>query len=457
MLTRDWKTISASASSLILTSNKVAEIPHSDVHPILLAQKMLMLVCLAQFISRELHLEGWDERSEHMAAVAIDVVAKEEFCGNAEGLECLMLEATYHASNGDIRRAFLAVRRAIAIGQLLGIHRVQQPIVLQLDKTASPFDSSYMWHRIVSADRLFSLILGVPQGYSCAQVTQYLSVDDLDPERHLERRHSEISSWILDRNERGVDDFISTHTIDQALTDVASVLPPAWWLLPRPSQTTSRRDMFLTAARLNHQILHFNLVSQTHMPYLHHPGVLCGYNKLACATASREILQRYLILQESSVVAHTSHVIEFFSLVGAMTLTLAHLERHWQDDSQELTILAHTRSSDRALVEQTALDMTRIPNCKGPQILQHLLQVEDEAFHTKSVGSGAIVKGVTEQGQFFELKIPYFGQLKLDSTHISLSKEADIEDFSLSVRNEDEVGQVKQMSVLDNFDFDLAT
>ena len=434
----------------------MAELPTASVHPVLLAQKMLMFVCLAQFVSQEKDFNKWTDRTEHMAAAAIDVIAKEELCHNAEGLECLMLEATYHANNGSMRRAFASVRRAMAIGQLLGIHRGDQVSIVRLDKTNSTFDPKYMWSRIVSTDRIFSLVLALPQGYSSAQNIQVVTeISGHDPEEQLERQHSEIASWILDRNERGFDDGLATQTIDQSLESAASLLPSSWWLPLNLPDISSRREMFLSTHRLVHQIFHFNLINQTHLPYIHYPGVLYTYNKLTCATAGREILQRYLIIQGSSVVVHTFHVVEFFSLIAAMTLTLVHLERHWQDNSQELSVLAHTRSGDRAMVEQTITHMARLPTCKGPQILRHLLQIEEEAFQSRSVGAGTIIKGYADQDPFFEFKIPYFGQLRLNSAKICFKREAGIDDISLGVKNRSDGTQVNDVGVLDDLGFDV--
>lgn len=413
---------------------------------------MLMLACLAQFISRELNNDEWKEKSRRMASAAIDVVAKEELCRNAEGLECLMLEATYHANNGDMRRAFSAIRRAMATGQLLGIHRSHPFSIQQLDKAAPRFDPAYMWYRIVSTDRLFSLVLGLPQGYSSTLHTHIIDLVALDPEEQLERRHIEIASWILDRNERDPEDLLATHTIDQALQDATSILPPEWWLPPSLHSITSRREIFLSTTRLVNQVLHFNLINQTHIPYLHLPGPLHSYSKAACATASREILIRYLILQDSGFVAHTCHLVEFFSLIAATTLTLAHLERHWQDTSQELSALSHVRASDRAMVELARNHMARLTACKGAQILAHLLQIEDEAFQTRSVGCGTIVKDYSDERPFLEMGIPYFGQLRVNSARICFRRAADIEDVSLGVKNRGDFGGGGQMPCLEGFD-----
>ncbi|KAL5373900.1 hypothetical protein DPSP01_012363 [Paraphaeosphaeria sporulosa] len=454
MLTRDWKTMSTSQDLPILTSSRVARLPSPDVHPILIAQKMLMLACLAQFVSRELDNGEWKHKAEHMASTAIDVVAKEELCHSAEGLECLMLEATYHANNGNMRRAFSAVRRAVATGQLLGIHRSHQPSVLQLDKTAPPFDPAYMWYRIVSADRLFSLVLGLPQGYSSTLRTHIIDLAALDPEQQLDRRHSEIASWILDRDERNPEDMLATQTIDSALQDATSLLPSYWWLPPPLHSLTSSRSIFLSTTRLVAQVLHFNLINQTHLPYLHLPGPVHGYSKAACATASREILVRYLILQDSGFVAHTCHMVEFFALIAATTLTLAHLERHWQDTSPELSVLAHVRASDRAMVERARDCMARLTACKGAQIIEHLLQIEDEAFRTRSVGCGTIVKDYPDEEPFFEMGIPYFGRLRLNSAKLCFQRAADIEDVSLGVKSKSggDCGGGEEMLGFDAFD-----
>ncbi|KAL1608540.1 hypothetical protein SLS60_003482 [Paraconiothyrium brasiliense] len=300
---------------------------------------------------------------------------------------------------------------------------------------------------------IFSLVLGLPQGYSSTLHSHVLDLAELDPEQQLERRHNEIASWILDRNERDPEDIVVTHTIDQALQGATSNLPAEWWLPPALSKVKSRRDAFLETTRLVNQILHFNLINQTHLPYLHLPGLLYGYNKAACATASREILHRYLILQDSGFVAHTCHIVEFFSLIAAVTLTLAHLERHWQDSSQELSVLAHVRSSDLANVERAKIHMARLTTCKGSQILDHLLHIENEAYQTRSVGSGTIVKDFPDQGPFFELRIPYYGQLRLNSAKICFQREPAIEDVSLGVKNTGECGAVEDMPVLEDFEF----
>lgn len=387
-----------------------------------------------------------------MASKAIDVVAKEEICHNAEGLECLLLEATYHANSGDMRRAFSAVRRAMACGQLLGIHRSHQVEVLQVDKSAPPFDPAYMWHRMVSADRLFSLVLDLPQGFSSAQNATNSTLAELDPEKQMDKQQCEIASWILDRNERSIDDMEFTKVIDEALQNSASLLPSNWWLVPDLCKLHSRRDIFFSTTRLVTQILHFNLINQTHLPYLHHPGRFHAYNKAACATASREILRRYIVLRDAGVVAHMYHMVEFFSLIAAMTLVLVHLERRWQDNSQELSVLAHTRASDRGMVEQAALHMSRLPTCNGSQTLGHLLQIENEAFQTNSVGSGTIIKGIGDEGSFFEFRIPYFGRLRLNSSKICFQREASIEDVSLGVKNRRDCEYVEEAPVFGDFD-----
>jgi hypothetical protein len=105
------------------------------------------------------------------------------------------------------------------------------------------------------------------------------------------------------------------------------------------------------------------------------------------------------------------------------------------------------------MVEQARDHMARLPACKGPQILEHLLQIEDEAFCTRSVGSGTIVKDYPDEGPFFELRIPYFGQLRLNSVKICFQRAADIEDVSLGVKNGEDWCGAGQVAGFEDFDF----
>lgn len=52
-----------------------------------------------------------------------NVLSDDEVTGSIEGVECLALQGIYEVNAGNLRRSWLAFRKAITIAQLLGLHR----------------------------------------------------------------------------------------------------------------------------------------------------------------------------------------------------------------------------------------------------------------------------------------------------------------------------------------------
>ncbi len=51
------------------------------------------------------------------------VTSNDDMVGTGEGLQCLILQALWHANAGNIRKAWLSCRRALQFSQLIGLHR----------------------------------------------------------------------------------------------------------------------------------------------------------------------------------------------------------------------------------------------------------------------------------------------------------------------------------------------
>jgi hypothetical protein len=61
---------------------------------------------------------------ERLADVAIyHVTTNEELIGGIESLECIMLESLYQVNIGNLRRGWVAGRRAMSVAQMMGLHR----------------------------------------------------------------------------------------------------------------------------------------------------------------------------------------------------------------------------------------------------------------------------------------------------------------------------------------------
>jgi hypothetical protein len=64
-----------------------------------------------------------DARMErYVSAVQHLVTCDEELVSSVEGLDCLILQCSYHSNAGNPRRAWLTLRKAMNIAQLMGLH-----------------------------------------------------------------------------------------------------------------------------------------------------------------------------------------------------------------------------------------------------------------------------------------------------------------------------------------------
>lgn len=121
----------------------------SKLHPPAIAKNLLYFaVCLQQlpasFDTSQLQLGSIDARIDKiLSTVQSLIIADDEFVSTVEGLECLVIQGIFHLNSGNPRRAWLTFRRALNIGQLMGIHKA--------DDTRS--SERLMWSHIVQADR----------------------------------------------------------------------------------------------------------------------------------------------------------------------------------------------------------------------------------------------------------------------------------------------------------------
>ena len=94
-----------------------------------MARTMLIFAALMQqFDASRKVIDGLSEPlrviMKRLADAAINLVCtNEELLGSTEGIECIVLEGLFQYSGGNMRRAWLAFRRALMAGQLMGESR----------------------------------------------------------------------------------------------------------------------------------------------------------------------------------------------------------------------------------------------------------------------------------------------------------------------------------------------
>lgn len=337
---------------------------------------------------------------KRLADAAIAVTTNEELMGTIESLECIILEGAYQANSGNLRRAWLAFRRAMVVGQLMGIHRKRVSNVKKLDPSTKA-DPQFMWYRIQVADRFLGLMLGLPAGSLDNSFATEAAMANEPPMNRLERRMAVIASRILERNECAPEscNLAETQAIDLELQKAAKTMPSRWWLPPNLSQMAQNPDqeaIFWEMLRLINQIFYYNLLNQLHLPYMlmFSSEKHTVYSKLACVNASREVLSRFIAFRTWNKVAFCCRSVDFFALMAAMTLVLAHLHAN---DEPDLNCLAHQRHSDRAMMEQVLESMEMVYKLnmdvlseKSGDLLRRLLEIEADAaegrkYDTQSV------------------------------------------------------------------------
>ncbi|KAF2099282.1 hypothetical protein NA57DRAFT_37775 [Rhizodiscina lignyota] len=411
-----------------------AELPRRNAHPVILARCMLTLAITLQIPSKDKFLGLSEPQNTIMrrlvTAARTWVTTKEEMQGTVESLICTILEAVFETNCGNLRRAWAVYRRAITAAQLMGLHRSPIPALKHIDREidAKP---EIMWFRIVYMDRYLSLLLGLPQGTSDKSMGAMSVWQNEPPLGRFERLLTVIASRILERNERDFapSELMTTQSIDAELLKVSKSMPASFW---RPANfqglTAGEPDAFLETLRLGAQVYYYSLLIQLHLPYmmLISNNIEHEYSKITCVNAGREILMRFIAHRTFNPVSSCSRPVDFFALLAAMTLLLAHLNTHYHREASNF--LAHQRLSDRAMLDQVLEIMEVMSNVNedvistsSAKLVRRLLAMETDAAE----GSNYIARSVrgddsvqednedNEEGEELRLRIPYLGVVKI--------------------------------------------
>ncbi|KAH8773442.1 hypothetical protein F5883DRAFT_413641 [Diaporthe sp. PMI_573] len=441
--------------------------PSPRSHPVLIARKLLLLATFMQGIPedamKDLGILGGSHKPTMSRLAEVSsrtVTSDDELVSSLEGIECIMIEAMYHNNAGNIRRAWVTHRRAMAIAQMLGLHRGVAPAVMLLDvRDRGRIDPEHMWYRLIISDRYLSLILGLPQGSLENPFGSPQALETCMPLERMERMESIAGGLILQRNEADLHDLVKTQEIDRLLREAAALMPPQWWLAPCTAALVGNDSEALhQTIRLMNQFTHYHLLVQLHLPCLLRTSdeQKHEYSKATAVMASREILTRFVSFRGSAWVAAYCKGIDLLAFVASTVLSLAHISARRpqhvsaSDCGTTLHMVAHQRLSDRALLEHTLECISKMAEsgedataCKISNILKRLLAIEDDATKdepyktTISSEPGDLEpesrhgNDVFGAGHSLRIHIPYFGTIKIEHSTCSLSRSTGVEQASL--------------------------
>ncbi|KAG9679420.1 hypothetical protein KCU87_g795, partial [Aureobasidium melanogenum] len=175
------------------STRDMLQLPPTGSHPVLIARKLLLLgnylqgVVLPSDRASQIPESWYQNTMFRVMEAAIKITKNEDLVTSVEGLECIMLEATYQNYAGNLHQAWMAVRRATTIAQLsaftgqdephldidppsdtsptsvLGESLIFRPSVVNLsDQHPSPSRIIWLWSTYLDNVNLLVRILHIP-------------------------------------------------------------------------------------------------------------------------------------------------------------------------------------------------------------------------------------------------------------------------------------------------------
>ncbi|KAJ5715956.1 uncharacterized protein N7483_013137 [Penicillium malachiteum] len=442
--------------SCAINEKNVAQLPHELLqlpppgsHPVLIARKLLMLGTFLHGIP-PLKIEGLGRRGTAYLELMSCVIEKavrlvttnDELICSVEALECIIIESVYHNHSGNLHRAWMAVRRATAVAEMMALHRGLDSPSLKFLEPASRavFNPDQICFHLVQSDRYLSIMLGLPPTSLDTRFASDEAMKACGPIERLERTHCVVSDHILRRSEADLDDLTKTYEHDKLLQNIASEMPSQWWL---SSFTTDQNDeikLLQDTVRFMDQLAHYHLLIRLHLPYMLRSSTDHRYDhsKLTTVNASREILTRYLSYRHSISTPFSCRGDEFLAFISVTVICIAHMDARRQ--AQQLAesaagctvfnFLAHNHPSDRGLMERTleiidsgAQRYADPITSKLRRIISQLLVIEASSASgtTYSTSSSRCDQGVlepdsrlTDGGKALHIYIPYLGKINFE-------------------------------------------
>jgi hypothetical protein len=233
------------------------------------------------------------------------VTTNDSLIACVEGIECIMLEVHYQNYGGNLHKAWLAMRRATAVAQLIGLHRGFDSPSLKIlqPETRVNIDLDQMFFRLFEMDGYLSLMLGLPPTSLEERFASSEALDQYHPVDRLQRIHVAAGRRILQHNGLDVKNFEIVQEIDSQLQRAAAAMSPQWWLAPNFLPNHEDGVTLLNdTIRLMDQFTHYHLLTRLHLPYMLRFATdhRYDYSKITAVTASREILSRYLGFRTSN-------------------------------------------------------------------------------------------------------------------------------------------------------------
>ena len=419
--------------------------PNSE--PIYIARRCLMLATCLQGLStsstQKFSALGVDHRTirdKLFDAATAFVRNKADLLLSVEGIECLMMESMYHNNAGNLKRAWLVNRKAIAQTQMIGMHLGKKGREMVLDvKTWVRVEPRYMWRRLVASDRYLSSMIGLPQAVG-DDLMEDLTADIEESEwDRMELMELQAGGLILKMasSQRRIEEAM---LVDDMLQEAAACMSASWWSEGMNVEALAKNsaDGLKETLRIMAHFTHYHLLIRLHLPPLLREatsGSGHDYSNLVVANAGRSVLDLYVAFRSADLAPAYCRGVDFIVFIAAVALCLVHLEvRRLTTDSRSavtaLDALRHQERSDRGKLNKVLRIMQDMSAaCTDPttsriaSILVALFDLMDSCGQSTlipSVGNEEVqgedtteVNGSRDADGGLKIHLPHFGVLKI--------------------------------------------
>ncbi|KAL4861361.1 hypothetical protein BDV12DRAFT_208117 [Aspergillus spectabilis] len=433
---------------------EMLQLPPPGSHPVLIARKLLVLGTFIQGVlpSTIKSLGSLGASYRDIAARAVDravrlVTTNDELICSAEGIECVMMEAMYYNYAGNLDKAWMAIRRAIAAAQLMRLQRGAKSPALRFIEpaTRATFDPEHICFRLVQMERYLAVMLGLPQGPLDERFANSKVLEKCRPLVRLERIHCMIAGRILARTNADINDLSKTREVDQLLQNAAAEMPPQWWLNP---SFANEEEILSDTIRIMTQFTHYHLLARLHLPYMLRLSSDHKYDhsKITAVNASRDILSRYINFRSSNPAHFYCRGCDILAFVAATIMCIGYISSRSEQPSSVFYFLSHSRLTDRGMMECTSeiIQSMAQDNISDPiapkltRIIRHLLDVEANAANgtiysasSSNGGEGEIDGNLSHEGKALHIHIPYFGTINFERGSVSKSSQPAVDKIPL--------------------------
>lgn len=253
-----------------------------------------------------------------------------------------------------------------------------------------------------------SLVLGLPAGSSNDDFgpDETFSNPKVDKDSLFMRKLCDLSGGIIQRNQSPNSvAYATTQEIDEKLDSLAKEMTQSWWEIPTTPNNIKSAEAAMAFDKVMVQIWYFQLELLVHLPFMLRAATerRYEYSKFSCLKAAREMIYRYLSMQNDGRRSFCCKVMDFGALTSTVTLLLGILQASQVPETAEVRA---QKESDRALAH-TVL-----------KALEHVSQGGKEVIAAQSV---TVIRSLlamdsptsAQDTGNLRLTIPYFGTISI--------------------------------------------